>query len=55
MVWAQVVSRMQEFYVSTVIFCALILEMLGKNYVKEFSYQRYHGSGYIDVCDCING
>ena len=53
--WAQLVSGMQEFYVSTVRFCALILEILWKIYVTEFSYRRYHGSWCIDACDCING
>ena len=54
MFWAQVVSRMQEFYVSTVKFCALILETFWKIYVTEFSYRTYHGSRCIGICDCGN-
>ena len=53
MFWAQVVSRMHEFYVSTVRFCALIIEILWKIYVTEFFYWRYHSSSCIDICDCI--
>ena len=52
MFWAQVVSRMQEFYVSTIRFCALIQEILWKIYAAEFSYQTYHGWRCIDFCDC---
>ena len=55
MFWAQMVSRMQEFYVSKVRFSALILEILWKIYVTEFSCQTYHGSRCIDICDCVNG
>jgi len=55
MFWAQVVFRMQKYYVSTVRFSALILEILWKIYVTEFLYRRYHGSRCIDICDWING
>ena len=39
---------MQEFYVSTVRFCALVLEILWKMYATEFCR-------CIDICDCVNG
>ena len=55
MFWAQVVSKMQEFYVSTVRFCALILDILWKIYVTEFSYRTYHVSTCIDISDCVHG
>ena len=56
MFWAQVVSRIQEFYVSTVSFCALILEILWTMiYVTEFSHQTFHGWRCIDICDCVIG
>ena len=54
MFWAQMVSRMQEFYLSTVRFCAMILKILWKIYVTEFSYRRHHGSRCIDICDFVN-
>ena len=44
--------RMQEFYVSTARFCALILKILWKIYVTEFSYKKYHGWRCTDICDC---
>ena len=53
MFWVQGVSRKPEFYVSTVRFCALILEMLWKIYVTEFSYRTYHGSNVqisLNIC-----
>ena len=48
-------SRMHEFYVeerfysfmSSVRFCALILEILWKIYKTEFSYRTYHGSSKV--------
>ena len=40
---------MQEFYVSIVRFCAMILEILLKIYVTEFSYRSYHGSKCISA------
>ena len=47
---------MQEFYVLTVRFCALILEIPTlKNLCDRISYRTYHGSGYIDIRDCVNG
>ena len=55
MFWAQVVFRMHKFYVSTFRFCSLILEILWKISVTEFSYQTYHRSKCIDICDCENG
>ena len=55
MFWAHVVSRMQEFYVLKVRFCALISEILWKMYVTKFSYPRFHGSRCINICDCVNG
>ena len=51
----EVVSRMKKIYVSTFIFCALILEILWKIYVTEFFYRIYHGSRCIDICDRVNG
>ena len=55
MFWAQVVSRMHEFYVSTLRFCALIIEILWKFHVTAFFYWRYHSSSCIDICNCIIG
>ena len=52
MFWAQMVSRMQEFYVSTV---ALIFEILWKIYATEFSYLTYHRQRCIASCDFVNG
>ena len=46
---------MQEFYVSTFRFFALIQEILRKIYVTEFSYPTYYGSRCIDICDCVKG
>ena len=52
MSWAKVVSRMHEFYVSTVRFCALILEILLKLYVRIFlsKVSRIKTHRYLWLC-----
>ena len=46
---------LQGYYDLTVRFRALILEILWKIYVTEFSYWTYNGTRCIDICDCVNG
>ena len=46
---------MQDFYVSTVRFSALMFEIIWKIYMIQFSYQTYQEWRCNDIYDFVNG